>query len=243
MGTTLVLPKIVEVLAPEGEYEKGRIKLRGEYSAVLAKAKQVTEINSAEDSESVTAFGRLLQVATKETEEFFKGIKSQIDLIKKPILANEKEDIIPYMEEKVRLGAMQTKWIQKVRKEQEEAERKAREDALQKAREEQLQRAIDMEMIEGTDAGLEVLEEPVVALPSVVLSKASKPTGTVSKVSYSVQIVSMMALIKAVAEGRAPAQALIVNESWLNSKARLDKEAYSVPGTELLIREGTHFRS
>ena len=223
--------------------EKGRIRLRSEYAAVLTGSKQITAINSAEDAEAVAKFGRLLQVAVKESEDFFKGVKVQVDAIKKPILSAEKDDVLPYLDEKNRLGSMQTAWTQKVRKEQEEAERIVREESLQRAREEQLQRAIEVESVEGTEAAEQILQEPVQALPSVPLSKAIKPTGTVSKFTYSAKVVNMMALIRAVAEGKAPAQALMVNESWLNGKARLEKESYSVPGTELVVREGTHFRS
>ena len=43
----------------------------------------MTAIVTAEDAEEATKYGRLLQVAVKETESFFKGVKSQIDDIKK----------------------------------------------------------------------------------------------------------------------------------------------------------------
>ena len=87
MGTTeLALPRIVEVLAPGGEYEVGRIALRKEHGVVLENAKKVTSVSTAEDAEEVTRFGRLLQAATGEAEKFYKGYKQQIDAIKAPIL-------------------------------------------------------------------------------------------------------------------------------------------------------------
>ena len=64
-----------------------------------------------------------------------------------------------------------------------------------------------------------------------------------SKVAYSMEITNLAELVKAVAAGKAPVLAVVANEAWLNAKARLDKEAYSVPGTKLNRTEGTHFRS
>jgi len=246
LGTSsveLVLPKIVELLGPGGDYEKGRIKLRAESGVVLENAKKITAINSAEDAEQATNFGRLLQAATREAETFYKGFKSQVDAIKAPILTDEHSDVDAYEAEKKRLGSLQTVWNKKVREEQEIAERKAREEALQKAREEALLRAIEVEAIEGTSAAEQVLEEPIMALPSIPLSKVTKPTGSVSKFTYSVKVTNPMALIKAVAEGRAPMQALEINQSWLNGQARAYKDAYSMPGTELSKVEDTHYRS
>ena len=236
MGTTeLALPRIVEILGPDGDYEKRRIALRSEYSAVVEQAKKITEIDSAEAAEDATKIGRLLQVASKETETFFKGVKIQVDAIKKPILDAEKADCGPYESEKKRIGTLQSVWDQKVLREKEEADRIAREKALQDAREEALLRAIEMESIEGTEAAEQLLQEPVVALPVVTLSKsAGRPTGSVNKgVVYRAKVVNLMETVKAIAAGKAPLQAVCFDESWLNKEADHKKEAYSIPGTIL----------
>lgn len=244
MGTTeLALPKIVEVLAPKGEYETGRIKLRTEHRVVLENAKKVAAINSAEDAEQVTNFGRLLQAAVAESTAFFKTYKKQIDDIKAPILATEHEDVDPYEAEKKRLSGLSTQWNLKCQREQQEQERKNREAEEQRAREELLNRAIEAESLEGPEAAEQILSEPIIVAPSVPLSRGiEKPKGNVSTMNYSMKVLNMMQLVKAVAEGKAPAQAILVNESWLNAKARLDKEGYNVPGTELVRTPGTNFR-
>jgi hypothetical protein len=240
----LLLPEVVEVLAPGGKYTVGRAALRKEHGVVLVNAKKIETINSAEEAEQATNFGRLLQAATAAATEFYKGFKKQIDAIKAPVLNDEHEDVDAYEAEKKRLGTLQTAWNRKVREEQEAAERKAREDALAKAQEEKLQRAIEVESIEGTEAAEQILNEPLAPLPSVPLMRSyAKPTGSVSKFTYSAKVLNVMELVKAVAAGNAPLQALQVDQAWLNSKARLDKEAYSVPGTELVKTEGTHYRS
>jgi len=236
MGTTeLALPKIVEILGPDGEYEKGRIALRANHAAVVTGAKQITKIESAEDAEQATNFGRLLQSAFKETEDFFKRYKVQVDAIKKPILDAEKLDIGPYETEKRRIGTLQSTWDQKVLREKEEADRIAREKALQDAREEALLRAIEMESIEGTEAAEQILQEPIVAAPVVTLSKSyGRPAGSVNKgVVYKAKPNNLMETVKAIAAGKCPLQAVQFDESWLNKEADHKKEAFNIPGVTL----------
>ena len=236
MGTTeLALPRIIEVLGPDGEYEKRRIALRGEYAAVVEQAKTIKVIDCAEAAEEATKIGRLLQVASKETETFFKGVKIQVDAIKKPILDAEKADCGPYESEKRRIGTLQSAWDQKVLREKEEADRIAREKALQDAREEALLRAIEMESIEGTEAAEQLLQEPVVALPVVTLSRsAARPTGSVNKGTvYKANPVNLMETVRAIAAGKAPLQAVQFDGSWLNKEADHKKEAFNIPGVLL----------
>jgi hypothetical protein len=236
VGTTeLALPKIVEILGPDGEYEKRRIALRNEYSAVVEQAKTIIAIDSAEAAEEATKLGRLLQVASKETETFFKGVKVQVDAIKAPILAAEKADCGPYESEKKRIGTLQSAWDQKVIREKEETDRLAREKAIQDAREEALLRAIEMESLEGTEAAEAILQEPIVAAPVVTLSKsAGRPTGSVNRGTvYKGRVENLMELVKAIAVGKAPLNAVMANESFINNQADQYKDAFSMPGVKL----------
>lgn len=240
----LVLPKVVEILAPGGDYTRGRLALRKEHGVVLENAKKMLAVNSAEDAETVTGYGRLLQAATGESEKFYKGFKQQVDAIKAPILTDEHADVDAYEAEKKRLGGLMTVWNRKVREEQEVEERKAREEALRRAQEEQLLRAIEVESIEGTAAAEQVLQEPLMPMPSVPLSRSyEKPRGSVAKVNYSAKVNKPMELLKAIIDGRVPIQAIEINQSWLNARARSDKESFSLPGCELVKDDGTHFRS
>ncbi len=246
MGTTsteLALPKIVEILGPSGAYETKRIALRNEYGAVVAAAKKLTVIETAEDAEQATQYGRLLQVATKETEAFFKSIKSTIDDIKKPILQAEKDDSNPYNTEKARLGGLLTGYQAEQRRLREEEERKAREASEKQAQEDALQRAIELAAAGEDEAADAVLEEPIVAAPVVIPNAAPKPTGSVARKNYTIRVTDLKALVAAVAKGEVMILAIEANESWLAQKAKNEKEAFSVPGVELVITESTSFRA
>ena len=244
MGTTeLALPRIVEILGPEGEYSKKRLALRNEYSAVVVASQKLTAIVTAEDAEEATKYGRLLQVAVKETEAFFKGVKSTIDDIKKPVLQAEKDDSNPYNAEKNRLGGLLTAYQAAERRKREEEERIAREVAEKQAQEEALQRAIELAAAGEDEAADAVLEEPVIAAPVVIPASAPKPTGSVARKNYDIEITDLKALVAAVAAGTMPSLCLVANESFIRNQAKAMKEAFSMPGVKLVVTESTSFRS
>lgn len=244
MGTTeLVLPKLVEILAPEGTYEKRRIALRGEYAQIVVASKKLTVIETAEQAEEATQYGRTFQNGLKEMEVFFKGIKSQIDDIKKPVLQAEKDDTGPLNQEKARLGGLLTAYQAAQRRIREEEERQARIAAEKQAEEEALQRAIELAAAGEDEAAEAVLEEPIIAAPVVIPASAPKPVGSVARLNYRAEVTDLMKLVKAVAAGTVPLMAIVANEQFLNNQARTFKEGLSYPGVEVKKSESTSFRS
>lgn len=243
VGTELVLKGVVEILGPSGTYEKRRIALRNEYGAVVAAAKMLTVIETADQSEEATQYGRLLQTAAKETEAFFKTVKSQIDDIKKPVLQAEKDDSGPYNTEKARLGGLLTAYQSEQRRLREIEEQKAREAAQKQAEEDALQRALELAAAGESEAADAVLEEEVIAAPVVIQAAAPKPTGSVARKTYSAEVVDLKALVAAVAAGTVPLMAILPNESFIGNQARAMKEAFSMPGVKLKTSESTSFRA
>jgi hypothetical protein len=244
MGTSeLALPKIIEILGPSGTYETKRIALRGEYAQVVAASKKLTAIVTAEDAEEATKYGRLLQVAVKETEGFYKTVKSQIDDIKRPILQAEKDDSGPYNAEKARLGGLLTAYQAEQRRKREEEERLAREAAQKQAEKEALDRAIELAAAGEDEAADAVLEEPIVAAPVVIAASAPKPTGSVARKNYTIEVVDLKALVAAVAKGEVPLMSLLPNESFLGQQAKSFKESFAYPGVKLVVTESTSFRA
>jgi hypothetical protein len=241
--TSLVLSMPVEILAPGSQYDERRGALRAEYDRIVNEAKKVTEINTAEDAETATNLGRLLQAGTKESEIFFAPIKRQIDNFKAPILQHEKEFLASLEGEKRRLGSLLTSFNEKCRLERQNAERKAREEAERQAREDQLARAVELDVAGDADAAEQVLAEPIFVPVVTQTVVAKKIAGNVSKTNYKCMVTNFMDLVKAVAEGKAPIQAISVNQEFLNGQARLYKEAFSMPGCRLDTNNGTHFRA
>lgn len=244
MATTeLALPKLVEILAPGGQYELGKLALRKEHGQVLQNAKKLEGIKSAEQADEVTSFGRLLQAAKSESEAFYKPFKKQVDDIKAPILADEHQDVDAYVSEGKRLGSLMTVWTKHCIEQQAIADRLAREEAERKAQEEQLLRAIEVESIEGIEAAEEVLAAPLQVASVVTQSMmGTKPRGSVFKTTYKATLTNKMDLIKAVAEGKVSLEALDVNQSFLNKQATGYKEGMSIPGVAFAPVDSTGFR-
>ena len=243
VSTELVLKSVVEILGPSGTYETKRIALRNEYGAIVQASKKLTVVDTAEKAEEATQYGRLLQAAAKETETFFKGVKSQIDDIKKPVLQAEKDDTGPYNTEKARLGGLLTAYQAEQRRLREIEEQKAREVAQKQAEEEAIQRALELAAAGESEAADAVLEEPIIAAPVIIAASAPKPTGSVARKNYDIEITDLKALVAAVTAGQVPTMALVANESFIRSLAKSMKESFSMPGVKLVITESTSFRS
>ena len=240
--TAIVLSVSPELLGPGSAYEERRAELRKQYGPIVLAASKVT-VDSVEAYDEANKFGRLLQAASKETEAFFKEVKLQIDAIKKPVLAAEKEHMNPLEEQKLRLGREITNWDIKVRREREEEERKAREEAEKQAREEQLQRAVELEAAGELQQAEAILDEPVYVPPVIIQAPtAPKVVGKVSRKTYRATVKDLKALVRAVADGKAPLGAIMANESYINKQAANDKENFSMPGCELIVDEASHFR-
>jgi hypothetical protein len=266
MATTVVERGIVlkvpaEILGPGSEYERQRLALKHQYDGVLTSAKKLTVVDSVESAEQANDFGRLLQVGTKEAEGFFKPIKQQIDGFKAPVLQHEKEFAGVLDAEKRRLGGLLTTWNQKVAEEAEKERKRQQEEAERQAREEALARAVELEEEIGTEAAAEILEQPVY-VPQVVTQVAAPPkmSGQVGTATYGAKVTgweekmtekplthpgwaNFKLLVKAVAEGRAPIQALQPNEQFLNAQGKSYREGFSMPGCEYTKKTGTHFRA
>lgn len=249
MGTSAVETKEIvlvrpgEILGPDSEYEKKRLAIKTEYSQVVLEAKSITTVGSLEELERANNFGRLLQVGSKEIEAFFKPVKQALDSLKKPVLEHERQMASELDTEKRRLGSLITVYSAEQERLRQEAERAAREEAEKAAREEQLARAIELESAGEAEAAEAVLDEPVY---SPVVTRSTAPVrmaGQVGKTAYSATVTDFKQLVKAVMEGKAPWACIVADESYLNSKARLDKEGFSVPGVQLNKESGTHFRA
>ena len=199
---------------------------------------------SPEELEDANNAGRVLQASTKEIELFYKPLKQQVDAFKAPLLQHEKEFAAPLDAEKRRLGGLITGYSQEVERKRQEEERKAREEAERVAREDALARAVEAEQSGDAEAAEQILNEPIMAAPVVIQQEAPvRMAGQVGKTAYKCVVTDVKALLRAVAEGKAPMQCFVLDQGWLDRKAGLDKDGFSLPGCKLDKQASTHFRA
>ena len=243
-NTELAINRIGEILGPGGAFEVEKIRLRQQYGPIVAAAQKITAITNADEAQEAANAGRMLRAGVKDYTEAFKAVKTRIDDVKKPVLAEEKEVIAPLEKEGTRLAGLVQVFQQEVERKRQEEERKAREAAEAQAREDALLRAIEAEEAGSAEEAQAILEEPIIAGPVVLASPApTKPTGSVTRTTYSAEVTDFKALVKAVAEGRVPLMALQANEQFLNQQAKSFGAGFSMPGVKLVENTSTHFRS
>ena len=111
----------------------------------------------------------------------------------------------------------------------EEVARKAAEEAA-------LAQAVALEQNGHKAAAEAVIAAPVVA-PAVYVPKAT-PTGfgNATRRTWGAEVTDLMALVKAVAAGQVPIQAIEANMVFLNGQSRMLKAALAYPGVKAIER-------
>lgn len=133
-----------------------------------------------------------------------------------------KNALIAYDQEQTRRRELaEADEAERLRKQQEALEKRA-DKAQASGREEKA------ETLRGQAAtAVYVAPAPITAPPKV--------SGLSSRKTYSVEVTSLMDLVKAVAEGRAPLKYLTADTKVLNTIAGAMKEDFDVPGVKLVV--------
>lgn len=121
-----------------------------------------------------------------------------------------------------------------------EQERKRREEqarleaeARKRAEDEALALAAQAEQEGDTETAQAILEQPVQAAPVVVQRTSPAPSRlSAGRKVWSAEVVSLMALCKAVAEGKQPITLIMANQPALNKMATALKESMNIPGVK-----------
>ena len=85
----------------------------------------------------------------------------------------------------------------------------------------------------------EIINEPVRSAP-VVLPKANLNSGVNMRENWSAEVVSLMDLVKAVAAGKVPVQAVEANMTVLNAQARTLKDGLNWPGVKAVSKKSIY---
>jgi hypothetical protein len=79
-----------------------------------------------------------------------------------------------------------------------------------------------------------ILEQPVFVPVVAAPPPVAMPKGISGRKEYTVRVVDLRQLVKAVADGRVTPMAVEPNMKYLNGRARMDRAAFSIPGCELV---------
>ena len=129
-------------------------------------------------------------------------------------------------------GSKAAAWMRAEKARAEEERRKAEEAARKEAEEAQL-RAAEALQKEGLTAAAEAVLDAPVVIPKVEVAAPEKAEGVSYRDVWGAEVVDLMTLVKAVAEGKAPLGAVQANDTYLGQWARLSKGTESLPGVKV----------
>lgn len=157
--------------------------------------------------------------------------KTSVNGVRTEMLRIEKIDTIPWTNREARLAEEMSEWKaeqdridrERQRREQEEADRKAREE--QQARADALKRVAKAEKDPELKTALKdeaktIEKAPIMAASVPVRSSVPHVPGVSHSKTYEAEVFDLSALVKAVAAGKVPLNAIQADQSFLNKQAK-----------------------
>lgn len=129
-------------------------------------------------------------------------------------------------------GSKAAAWMRAEKAKADEVRRIAEEAARREAEEAQIRAAESLQSEGMTAAAEAVLDAPVVT-PKVEVAMPEKSDGVSYRDVWSAEVVCLSELVKAVATGKAPLNAIMANDTYLGQWARMSKGTESLPGVKV----------
>jgi hypothetical protein len=207
-----------------------------ESKALIAQAQALqvkTEADFARAGELMVASLEL----QKQIREFFRPLKERAHAAHKAICDAEAEQLAEPMAVN---GILNPRIV--AFHNAKEAERRAEEErraaeARRLEEESRLEEAAALEAAGENGLAHQVLEAPSFVPPPAVPRSTPKVAGMAIRGTWRAECTDLMALVGAVAEGKASLSLLAVNESALNARAKSDKEHFSIPGCRAFLEQ------
>jgi len=202
----------------------------------LAESVKLVQITSPETYAMAANGLQLIKGMTKEIKDFFAPLKEKAFAAHRALTAAENDKLAPLVEaERFAKGAMTTWQL-----EQEAAarveQRRLEEEARKRAEEEKLLDAIDAEQAGEPEAAERILAEPVLAPVVRIAPPVPAVSGISMRETWSADVFDMKALVRAVADGKVPMRALVVDAVFLNGQARALKGDLNYPGVRAVSK-------
>lgn len=205
-------------------------------------ARKLTVITSKDQADKAGLLLRLARQKQREIKARYATVRQGLNATLKNLSAMAAEDLEPWQEIDEALTPAISTWLVAETARVNAAARQALLDAQERAKEErsgqveELRAAAKVADTPEERRAIERQAKAVAAAPllpvHVGLTEVT-PTldGISTPRSWRHGMVDFMTLVRAVAEGRVSASALLPNEDWLNAQASSLKRDYHIPGT------------
>lgn len=112
---------------------------------------------------------------------------------------------------------------QKLEAQMQERQRKEREKLEQRA---------ENAEAKGQTEKAAALRDTAASVPTPVLAPMSAPAGVSTRDNWKAEVFDKAMLLAAVLDGVVPGEAILINEQYLNARARVDKAGLKIPGVK-----------
>lgn len=211
--------------------DKQKQEIETQAIALKAEAERF-EVVDQETYNLANEFGRRIKQSMKTIDLYCDPVIEAAHKAHKAACDQKKSLYAPFEAAKKIVDAKQIAWYRAEQARAAEERRKAEEEARKKAEEEQLAAAEILQKEGLSQAAEAVLEMPTV-VPKVTVAEPVKAGGESYRELWSAEVVDLMALVKAVAEGRQPLAYLEPSMSTLNKAAAMFKGTVSIPGIKI----------
>lgn len=172
----------------------------------------------------------------KITRPLLEGIENARALFREPKQkANDAKNI---------LNTRMVEWAEEQKRKEREEERQLQEIARKRAEEEALQQALEAEAAGEKEEAQKIIEEPVYVPPIKIVSEVPKSKESHIRETWSADVFDpmipdqcLLITVKAIAEGKAPLQAVQYDMTFLNGQARSYKQGMNIPGVRAVSKK------
>lgn len=205
-----------------------------EITDVVAQA-QGFVIKTQDDYDKMSVFLVGVKKLIKKVGEAFDPVVEAAHKSWKVAVAQRKEQLDPLEQAERIVKSRGVEFLVEQERIRAEEERKARAEAeaAERKRKAELEAQAQRHEANGNIAKAEErreMAEQVFVAPRPVVAGAIKAEGQSLKEVWSAEVVDLAALVKAVAEGRAPITLVMADQTALNKQAKATKDAFPIPG-------------
>ena len=196
-------------------------------------------VDSPENYVTASEMVKAIKAEIKRREEYWEDDVARARAAHKGLCEKRDASITPL---KAALDIVEPKRRDYERQEEArvEAERRAREkEERERAEAEQAARAKEAEEAGDKSAAEAIRAEPVILLPVPVAPAVPKIGGLGRRKNYGARCENLFELARAVVDGKENASAIVPNETYINGRARAEKEMFRMAGCKLLVTESS----
>ena len=139
--------------------------------------------------------------------------------------------LVPLSEAEISIKSRQGVYLQRLREKEENERRIAEQESRKREEEIRLSQAEQLEKAGFKEAADEALSAPIITTSAP--TPKTNTHGISLRKNYKARVINMVALVQAVASGKADIDCLMPNQTFLNSLARAKEDKLTLAGVEV----------